>query len=43
MTVLSDKWIKQMALEREMIKPFIEKQNGPSMCHWPKKNQGRKG
>ena len=26
MTVLSDKWIKKMALEKEMIKPFIEKQ-----------------
>ena len=26
MTVLSDKWIKKMALEKGMIKPFIEKQ-----------------
>ena len=27
MTVLSDRWIKKMATENEMIKPFIEKQN----------------
>ena len=26
MTVLSDKWIKKMALEKGMIKPFVEKQ-----------------
>ena len=26
MTVLSDRWIKKMALEKEMIKPFIAKQ-----------------
>jgi dCTP deaminase len=26
MSVLSDKWIKQMSLEKEMIKPFIENQ-----------------
>jgi len=28
MTVLSDRWIKKMAMEKEMIKPFIEKQKG---------------
>ena len=27
MTVLSDRWIKKMAIENEMIKPFVEKQN----------------
>ena len=26
MSVLSDRWIKKMAIEKEMIKPFIEKQ-----------------
>ena len=26
MTVLSDRWIKKMALEKEMIKPFISAQ-----------------
>ena len=26
MSVLSDRWIKKMALEQEMIKPFIDKQ-----------------
>jgi len=26
MTVLSDKWIKKMAVENDMIKPFVEKQ-----------------
>ena len=26
MAVLSDKWIKKMALERGMIKPFVAKQ-----------------
>ena len=26
MPVLSDKWIKKMAMEKEMIKPFVEKQ-----------------
>ena len=26
MSVLSDKWIRKMALEKEMIKPFISKQ-----------------
>ena len=28
MTVQSDRWIKKMALEEEMIKPFVEKQIG---------------
>ena len=28
MTVLSDRWIKKMALEKEMIKPFIAQQKG---------------
>ena len=28
MSVLSDKWIKKMALEEKMIDPFIDKQNG---------------
>jgi len=28
MSVLSDKWIKKMAFEKEMIKPFIEEQKG---------------
>ena len=27
MSVLSDKWIKKMALEKEMIAPFVENQN----------------
>ena len=26
MSVLSDRWIKKMALEKEMINPFVEKQ-----------------
>ena len=26
MSVLADRWIKKMALEKEMIKPFISKQ-----------------
>ena len=26
MSVLSDRWIKKMALEKEMIKPFISEQ-----------------
>ena len=26
MSVLSDRWIKKMAMEKEMIKPFVEKQ-----------------
>ena len=26
MTVLSDRWIKKMAIENEMIKPFVDKQ-----------------
>ena len=26
MSVLSDRWIKKMALEKEMIKPFFAKQ-----------------
>jgi len=26
MSVLSDRWIKRMAIEKEMIKPFVEKQ-----------------
>ena len=25
MSVLSDRWIKKMALEKEMIKPFVSK------------------
>ena len=28
MTVLSDRWIKKMALEKEMIKPFVDQQKG---------------
>ncbi len=28
MSVLSDRWIKKMALEQEMIKPFISEQKG---------------
>ena len=28
MSVLSDKWIKKMALEEKMIDPFIDKQKG---------------
>ena len=27
MSVLSDKWIKKMSLEKEMIAPFVENQN----------------
>ena len=26
MSVLSDRWIKKMALEKEMIKPFVAEQ-----------------
>ena len=26
MSVLSDRWIKKMALEKEMIKPFVPEQ-----------------
>ena len=26
MSVLSDRWIKKMVLEKEMIKPFVDKQ-----------------
>ena len=26
MSVLSDRWIKKMAIEKEMIKPFVPKQ-----------------
>ena len=26
MSVLSDRWIKKMAIEKEMIKPFVTKQ-----------------
>ena len=26
MSVLSDRWIKKMALEKEMIKPFVSEQ-----------------
>ena len=26
MSVLSDRWIKKMAIEKEMIKPFIQEQ-----------------
>ena len=28
MSVLSDRWIKKMALEKEMIKPFVSEQKG---------------
>ena len=28
MSVLSDRWIKKMALEKDMIKPFISEQKG---------------
>jgi dCTP deaminase len=28
MSVLSDRWIKKMALEKEMIKPFVDAQKG---------------
>ena len=31
MSVLSDKWIKKMAMEKEMIKPFVEKQKKRGM------------
>ena len=27
MSVLSDKWIKKMSLEKKMIAPFVENQN----------------
>ena len=30
MSVLSDRWIKKMALEKEMIKPFIDEQKSGS-------------
>ena len=30
MSVLSDRWIRKMALEMEMIKPFVSEQNGGS-------------
>ena len=28
MSVLSDRWIKKMAIEKEMIKPFVAEQKG---------------
>ena len=28
MSVLSDRWIKKMAQEKEMIKPFVSEQKG---------------
>ena len=28
MSILSDRWIKKMALEKEMIKPFVSEQKG---------------
>ena len=34
MTVLSDKWIKKMAKEKNMIKPFIEKQKRKAKHSW---------
>ena len=34
MSVLSDQWIKKMALEKEMIKPFIsEQKRGKSISY----------
>ena len=30
MSVLSDRWIKKMAIEKEMIKPFVDKQKSNS-------------
>ena len=34
MTVLSDRWIKKMALEKEMIKPFVEKQKAENIISY---------
>ena len=34
MSVLSDRWIKKMAIEKEMIKPFVEKQEAKkNICY----------
>ena len=34
MSVLSDRWIKKMALEKEMIKPFISEQKGEKLISY---------
>ena len=37
MSVLADHWIKKMAIEKEMIKPFVAQQKGGKIflmgCH----------
>ena len=33
MSVLSDRWIKKMAIEKEMIKPFVEKQTSKKIAN----------
>ena len=34
MSVLSDRWIKKMALEKEMIKPFVAEQKSGNNILW---------
>ena len=34
MPVLSDKWIRKMAKEADMITPFVEKQNGTGVVSY---------
>ena len=34
MSVLSDRWIKKMALEKEMIQPFVSKQEGEKVISY---------
>ena len=34
MSVLSDRWIKKMALEKEMIKPFVSEQKGEKLISY---------
>ena len=34
MSVLSDRWIKKMALEKEMIKPFIAEQKSKNVISY---------
>ncbi len=34
MSVLSDRWIKKMALEKEMIQPFVSKQEGKKVISY---------
>ena len=39
MSVLSDRWIKKMALEKEMIKPFVSEQKKEKIIYEIKYNR----